>query len=442
MSFPGAILMGAQRRLLPMSVPYRFFISAAAFHLLAWVLLAFAADDVAGYQGGPGPVLAVLHALTLGVLVMTAMGASFQMLPVATGRALMAIWPARLASWLYLPGVAVLLFGFHTGMVAAMAAGGALVALGLGVFLVLVGDVFRRTTEVLFVLRAFGWAALVSLLGLVSLGLLAIGDMGIGLLDDRAAIGLAHMILAAFGFMGLLSMGYSYILVPMFALSPAPSEQEGTAAFTLGAIGLALAVLGVLFGHAVAMVMGAGLGLAAAAVFVRTMLTSIQTGMRKNLGLSFVLVKASWALLPMALLAGLVAATGIFDERAAAVFVFLALFGWLLTLLLGILQRIIPFLASMNAGKGTRLSDLANEKPLKYHAICHFSAIVLVLAGIVTEMAPVILIGALAGTAGALVFLWFALDVVRRLVATRKTTQETENKDNVSAEAAHSPDPS
>jgi len=112
MKFPGMILMGAQSRLLPPSVPFRFFAAAVAFQGVAWGLIALDADQVPHFLGGPAFILAGIHALTLGVLVMTAIGASFQILPVVTGQSLAALWPCRLTFWLYAPGTALLVFGF------------------------------------------------------------------------------------------------------------------------------------------------------------------------------------------------------------------------------------------------------------------------------------------------------------------------------------------
>ncbi len=439
MSFPGAILMGAQSRLLPMSIPYRFFLAAAVFHLVAWILLAFSAEQVEGYLGGPGPVLAVIHALTLGVFVTTAFGASFQMLPVATGQGLRNFWPARLASWLYIPGLVVLLAGFYTGEAALTEGGGALVALGLVILLVMVGDLFWRTRGVLFVLRLFGWAALAALVGFTALGLTAVADMRVGFLDDRLVVGLAHLILAAFGFMGLLSFGYSAVLVPMFALSPAPSEAEGMASFALALVGLALALLGAVFSHTGALILGGAVGLGAVAVYLKTMVGAIKTGMRKNLGLSFVLVKVSWVCLPLSLVVGIVTAGGWLGDKGVIMFVYLTLFGWLLSLLLGILQRIIPFLASMNAGKGgVRLSELADERLLRVHAVSHFSALALVGIGIAAASHELVLGGAVIGAVGALAFLWYSLEVFRRLLSTR---MKTEKEKDVSTQATDSSGP-
>ncbi|MBK8211533.1 MAG: hypothetical protein IPK78_17865 [Rhodospirillales bacterium] len=79
-------LGGAQRRLLPEAIPSLFFGTAIAAHVLAWAGLIPVAHELPGFTGGPGPVLAVFHTLTIGVLICTAIGASLQMLPVAFGR--------------------------------------------------------------------------------------------------------------------------------------------------------------------------------------------------------------------------------------------------------------------------------------------------------------------------------------------------------------------
>ena len=86
MSIAGGFLGGAQDRLLPASIPFRFFLSATGFHVLAWAALFLAAEDAAGFRGGTGPVLAAIHLLALGTLAMTAIGASLQLFPVVTRR--------------------------------------------------------------------------------------------------------------------------------------------------------------------------------------------------------------------------------------------------------------------------------------------------------------------------------------------------------------------
>ncbi len=427
MQFPGTILMGAQSRLLPVSVPYRFFIAASVFHVLTWVLLAAAADDIADSVGGMGLELAAVHALTLGVLVMTAIGASFQLLPVATGVSLMALWPCRLASWLYIPGVILLIAGFAYGIHHLIAVGAILVILGLIIFVVMVSGILLKSHG-LRVTVLHVWASLLSLLAVMAIGFVLIADMRHGFLDDHDGVMLAHIVLAVYGFMGMLAFGYSNLLVPMFALSAAPKEKPAIALFVLSVASLLVAVGAALVVNYAVVAAAAVVASGASGWHIWNMERSLRSGMRKHHGLSFVMVRVAWAFLPVSLIVGAMAATGLLGDSGGVLFVFIALYGWLLTFLLGILQRIIPFLAAMNASKvgskPPRLSEMAKESPLKVNSVCHFVALALVGVGIITEQGTLILIGGLSGVVGSAAFLWFAIGVLMRMRARRVATNQ------------------
>ena len=64
-----------------------------------------AADELAGHRVGLGPALAALHLVTLGVLAMTAMGASLQLLPIATVQPIKSVRAANFVWWLLVPGM-------------------------------------------------------------------------------------------------------------------------------------------------------------------------------------------------------------------------------------------------------------------------------------------------------------------------------------------------
>jgi hypothetical protein len=412
------ILMGAQSRLLPPSVPFRFFAAAVAFQGVAWGLIALDAGQVPHFVGGPGFILAGVHALTLGVLVMTAIGASFQILPVVTGQSLMALWPCRLTFWLYAPGTALLVFGFIDADPAILAVGGTLVTAGLGVFALLMADVLRRTRG-MRTLVLHGWAALISLTVLAGLGLMLAFNLQGGFFTDPVAVTIVHMAVAIYGFMGMLAFGYSQFMVPMFALGPSPDDRVVTVTFALAAGAVGLAVAAALAGAPVGLVAASAAGLAAVVLHVRAMGAVLVQGMRKRLGLSFVLVRVSWGLLAASVVLGGAAAVDGLPGQIVPLFGFVALFGWLLTFLMGILQRIVPFLAAMNAAKAGQtpptLSDVSVETPLKIHAAGHFGALALVAAGIVTDTGMAVVAGALAGLVGAAAFLWFVADTLRRM---------------------------
>ena len=105
--------------------------------------------------------------------------------------------------------------------------------------------------------------------------------------------------------------------------------------------------------------------------------------------------------------------------NAPALTGFLLVAGWLLTFLTGVLQRIMPFLASMHvAGKSglpPMLSELTAEGPLRVHAACHISALAICSAGIVSDMTLLVQVGTAAGCLGAISFAGAAVYVALKL---------------------------
>lgn len=423
MSLGGSFLQGAKSRLLPASVPFRFFVAATFFQLAAWAALALRTKEAASFGGGPGAALAALHLLTLGVLALTAIGATFQLLPVATKLPIGPLWPPRLVSWLMLPGVPTLAIGMASASLPAMAAGALLSGAGLLIFAVVIANNLRRALGHGLVI-AHAWGALGSLVGLIGLGLVLVWDYRHGFLSDHAGVAVAHMALAVYGFMGLLVLGFSAILLPMFALSPAPSKRLGRAALGLAVIAIALGTAGGLTQSTPMLAVGLLFGIATAALHLFAIERSLKRRMRKRLGLSFILVRLGQACLPASLAVGLLTVAGAPIPNGATLFGWLAIGGWLLTFLMGVLQRILPFLASMHvakaAGRPPLVSELAPETPLQIHAICHLTAIALVAAGIVSGVDLVVTIGATAGFIGAAAFIWFALAVVFHIAPLRR----------------------
>ncbi len=418
MSMPGSFLGGVQDRLLPASIPFRFFLAAAGFQILAWAVLFLGADQLSGFRGGPGLVLSSIHLATLGVLAMTAIGASYQLLPVVTRRPLARDWPAKLSFWVVFPGIIVMTWGMAIFSKAAMHAGADLVTFGLLIFAILTADNLRRTGGIP-VVSTHGWLALASLVGLVALGALLIRDFESGFLDDHAALALLHMVVASFGFMGVLALGLSLVLIPMFVLSRSLPSWPGWAQVSLSALSLILFTAGVLLGLPILKWLALLGGFGAAGCYLWLMRTALTTSMRKRLGLPFVMMRLSWGLLIVTLVMGGLTLADVGIPNAATLTGFLLVAGWLLTFLTGVLQRIMPFLASMHAagksGLPPLLSELTAEGPLRAHAVCHVAALVFCAVGIVLDMTVLVQIGAASGCLGAVAFAGFAVNVVLKL---------------------------
>lgn len=423
MNIAAGFLSGAKSRLLPRSIPFRFFAAAAVFHVMIWLELVIGASEAVEFRGGLGPALASVHFLTLGVLTMTAIGASVQLLPVATRRTLHAVWPIKLIFWITVPGLIALIVGMHTAQTSILVPASVATAAGLLLFCALLADNLRRAGS-LPVAGAYGWAALVMLVLVIALGVILSFNEQAGFLPDHGAVALAHLILGGFGFMGLLALGFSHILIPMFALGPAPPKQPSYASLAAAAIAVLLGAFGALVSNRIIMTVALLAGLAAAATHLWLMHRALKSGMRKRLGLSFILVRGAWVMLPVTLLTALAALYGFAGRNGGTLFGFLLLFGWLLTFLFAILQRIIPFLASMfappqAAGGSAIVSELAHARSLKIHAICHGLALALLLSAILIGDATVARLGSAVGLIGAIAFAWFTADVIRRIVPAR-----------------------
>jgi hypothetical protein len=417
----GAFIAGAASRLLPPSIPFRFFGAAVAYHLLAWLALFAGAQGVPRFAGGLGWPLAALHLLTLGVLVMTAIGASLQLLPVATRQPVRSKrWPAMIW-WLYTPGVAAVALGMGMPAPRLLAGGAVAVIAALGGYaLVLARNLIGARGMPVVV--AHGWAALGSLVVVLATALsLVCAYLGFPGFERGMALSL-HVAFAAYGFMGLLALGLSYILVPMFALSEAPDERRAWVSLALAMTALLLSAAAS-SGHAQQplRIAAIGAGTLAVALHLQLMSVALKTGMRRELGRSFTLVRISWGLLVASLVAALGVAMDAPVAGMATLFGILLIGGWLLTFLVGILQRIMPFLASMHAAPGKRLpptpSSLTAQRPLSIHFVCHLAALGLLALAVAIDSERVASVGALVGSVGAAAFGGFFLIVLKRMSA-------------------------
>jgi hypothetical protein len=406
---PASLLPGAKGRLLPASIPFSFFGAAIIFHVLLWAVLLRAAGELASFGGGLGHSLGALHILTLGVLASTAMGAAFQLLQVATRQPLVALWPARAAFWLFAPGVLLLVHGMGEGSLIALDVGGGSVAAGLVMYGWLVADNLRRSPEFGNV-GLHAWVSMAALLLLIVAGLVLVLDFSTGVVRDRGALALAHAILGLYGFMGTLALGFSYVLVPMFALASAVPMRLGMVSLGLWAFALVMGVAGALLSEVHVIAAAATIACAAGLIHIGGISRVLAKRMRKHLGLSFTLIRAAWGLLVVSLVLGACAALGWLGARGPALFGFVAAFGWLLTFHIGILQRILPFLAAMHSAKGSRpplVSQLVSARALAIHAVCHFVALGAVIVGIALDKTRLIAGGAVIGLVGSVAFAWF-----------------------------------
>jgi hypothetical protein len=324
--------------------------------------------------------------------------------------------------WLATPAVGALTLGMAVAAPRLMGTGATALAAALLLWAALLARNLAGARG-MPVVRLHGWMALAALLVLLASGAsLAFDYLGHGWLPRAGALGL-HIPFAGYGFMGLLVLGLSYILVPMFALADNPPARASLLSAAAAGSGLLLAAadaagLAPAGAPAALAAAAAAAGLLALGLHLRLMLQAQARGMRRTLGLPLQLVRLGWAGLAASLLAALALAAGLPWPRLPLLFVVL-LVGALLSVLFGMLGRIVPFLASMHAPPGRRgpppPSALTAEGPLALHAAGHVAALGLLLAAVALGDAGLVRAAASAGLVGAAAFAVFVAVAWRRL---------------------------
>lgn len=289
---------------------------AAACEAVAWGLLATAPAG-SGWFGDPR-LLAGVHALTVGVVALSLVGAGWQLVPVVTVRPWGRFYPAPLVNGLLVLALPFLLVGFWRPGTAVLAALPVLLALGLRL-LAVVGALRHgeRPVHRAWLLLAEHAAAV----GLTYGVLLWLARSGTAMGIDPWSGVHRHAALLLGGWVGGWIVGVGALLLPMFAVAREPSPV------LLGVAGAAW-FGGLALGWAPLWAAGAGV---AALLLLGTLLTGAKRGaplLQAGVGTGGLLVAG-----------GLVAA----GRAEAAVTVALVL--GVLPLVRGVAQRIVPFLA-------------------------------------------------------------------------------------------------
>lgn len=201
------------------SIPLRFFAVAPLFLILAALILAISPDNPFSDLHAP-VLLAATHAITLGFITMVMFGALQQMMPVVIGSALPAAnflaWFSQLA---LIAGTLLLAAGFILNkplllQVAGISLGAAFALFIAAVLISLARSAAKNASKTAIALAIFALAAA------VTLGILLLYGYSVGLPLNYAQLSATHISLALGGWVMLLIVGVSYQVVPMFQLTP------------------------------------------------------------------------------------------------------------------------------------------------------------------------------------------------------------------------------
>lgn len=375
----------------PVSVPYRFFLTAPWFGVAAGLLLAFSGGDLLASRWTAG-ALAATHLLVVGFMLQAMCGALLQFVPVAAGGN---IWRPGLVAGLVHPALAVsavlLVAAFLTqraGLFLAAAHGFALSLLFYGVVvgLALWRNPARGPTIVALRIAVFGLLITLLLGFILATGLARGESWPLPILTDvHAAWGLG-------GWALMLLAGVSYFVVPMFQLTPPYPAWLARGLPLLLLLLLLLWSLSLL----VAGERGRSLvflgGLGAAALYAATTL-HLQSRRRRKVGDTTLMffrtaMVSLLAILVSASLFALVPAWGS-DPRAAVWLGMLALVGVFVSAIGGMLYKIAPFLNWLHLQRLCRLDTLPPtmnqmipERAMRLQFYVYMAALALLLSSV------------------------------------------------------------
>jgi hypothetical protein len=408
----------------PLSVPFRFFLTAPVFGVLAGLLLMWQGPEALASRWSPA-ALALTHLLVLGLVTMTMAGALMQMLPVLAGSPVPR--PRLAAAAIHLPlaaGALLLAAAFLGGWRPLLPAAAAL----LGAALALLALVMAWCLA-----RAPARSATVSGMRHAAVGLAMAASLGVLIALRRADLDLVagpdltplHVAWGLLGWVLLLVMAVAWQVVPMFQLTPAYPAPMGrwlTPALLLGLAAWSWATL-------TAAIPAPALAAAVAAACALFGAVTLRLQARRRRGrrdytqllwsvamCCLVGASALWAAQPLL--------PGSLPARTAPLLGVLAVGGVGLSAINGMLYKIVPFLAwfhlqSLAAGrwKVPNMRDALPESGMRRQFAWHCAALAALAAGVVWPEP-------LARIAGAALAVSSAL-LARNLVGTARLYRAT-----------------
>jgi len=415
----------------PIHLPFRFFNTAPWMGVLAALALLFGADQGFSSQWSP-ELLGITHLLTLGFVTMVMLGAMFQLVPVISGRMIPGgAIVATLVHLLLLAGVLLLVVGFYWQAYWLFAWALPVLLAAFVTFLVALGSLLLRRIgggDSIFCIR---FAAL-SLLITVGLGALRSANYA-GLPTPLALVNIANIHLAwgLLGWVLLLVMGVGYQVIPMFHVTP--SYPTALARILPAVVFLSLLLLTLVENTLVQALVVVAL-CAVTIVYAGFTIHLLNQRKRKipDITARFWRLSMTCLIVSALLLAGFYFAGHLFlpaglQQRAPVIIGILMIYGFAGSVIMGMLQKIVPFLSYLHLQRRCisnfellktlpHMGEIISEPRSRWQFRLHLSALlgllVVAITGVFAELAALLL---------AADFAWLGFTLASATLLYRKT---------------------
>lgn len=324
-------------------LPFSFIFVSVIALIGSQVLLLFHGDSIINGQFRIPGIWSAAHLFILGWALMIAMGAMYQLVPVAF---LTPIWNEKFGFFQFgVTTIGIFSFAhylFYQPQHALIP--GIITLTGILMFLFQMFMTLRKQAKP-NILTLYVGTALIFLLTTIFLGIALLLSMKTGFAGSYyQSIFKSHLLLGTAGWFTLLIFGFSYKMVPMFSLSHGYSMKPANFVYPFYIAGLAAAIVSFYIEGQGLLTLAMLLMFIGFSIFMYHIALILKKRVKKKLDRSFIFallaIVSGWLI---HLAAFLTAIFGIFPKTVGPL-LFLYLFLWIAFSIIGYLYKIVPFL--------------------------------------------------------------------------------------------------
>ena len=410
----------------PSVVLPHYAVGAVAF-LIASIMLLFVAKDLTLMSFGP-KVLSITHLLILGWVTIIIYGALYQLIPVVMEVKLFNENLAYVSFVTIVTGLSLMVYSFwgnYIGSNVFVETGGSLVIVSVLLFVVnAVGSAIKSTNrniENSFIISSIVWLLLTVILGF----LIIINGSTQWIPRNNLELLKIHLGFGLIGWFMMLIIGVGSTLLPMFFIAHKLNRKYLKASFYVINSGLILLSISeyLKFNVWISSIFATAIAIGIF-LFVRYNYDAYKKRLRRKLDIGMKLSVYSFIFLFIALITGVLSATGIFETTAYATQIQLSfgvslILGFFTSLILGQMYKTLPFIVwlqkyqdKVGKFKIPLPNDLYNEKIADLHFYTFIIGAFTLLAGIWLKNEIIIQISAVFYIATAVLFTFNTFKII------------------------------
>jgi hypothetical protein len=372
-------------------LPFYFIIFSLVALVLSQILVLFNGQMLVDGSFRIPAIWSAAHLLVLGWALMVAMGAMYQLVPVAF---LTKIWNEKFGFiQFFITAIGITSFSWLLYVSPQKALlPGILMLLGILMFLFQMFMTLRKQAKP-NILTAFVGSALVCLFITIFLGITLIYSLQTGFAAEYyQALFKSHLLMGVTGWFTLLIFGFSYKMVPMFSLSHGFPMIQARYVYGIYMAGLVISLISFFTSSNILLKVGFLLLLAGFSIFSWHISIIINKRLKKKLDKPF---SFSLGAIGLGNLIHLAAFAALWSEQFSILIgplVYLYLLLWIVLSIMGYLYKIVPFLwwtfkYSKEIGKHVvpSLKDMLNEKMVVPFFTLFIAAVLAVFLSIILK---------------------------------------------------------